>query len=315
MFRSPHNDKTVEREYTKRIAPLIEDYELIRNGKHPRFKFVTEFLKAHKIPKQTFHKIYHRLAIKGSPLPSKRGPRNPHKLCPDVEREIIKFRLLGLNRFEIYKLLEPKLKHQTPKLTTIYNVFKRHKLNRLTPIQKKERRMIIKNTVGECANIDCLHVSKGTIVGADKVYLLGAMDAASRLVWVEVISDMSSLSAMFATMQCLSLFDSRYQIKFGEIMSDNGSEFRGEPFERLLSLMSIKHYFIKPYRPQTNGKIERFWRTLREDFLRDATFESLEQFKEELQSYLLYYNEYRAHSSLDGLTPKEFCNKISPRNA
>jgi transposase InsO family protein len=79
-------------------------------------------------------------------------------------------------------------------------------------------------------------------------------------------------------------------------------------------VIEARHIFTKPYRPQTNGKTERLWRTLREDFLNGAVFENLERFIEELQSYLLYYNEHHPRSSLNGLTPKEFCNKISVRN-
>jgi hypothetical protein len=109
-----------------------------------------------------------------------------------LKKRFLEFRQKGLNRQEIYKLLLPKLDRQTPKLTTIYNVFKRNGLNRLTPIQKKEKKnMIIKNHVGELANIDCLHIPKGTILGINKVYLLGVIDAATRLTWVEVMTDMS----------------------------------------------------------------------------------------------------------------------------
>ena len=61
------------------------------------------------------------------------------------------------------------------------------------------------------------------------------------------------------------------------VMSDNGAEFGSGPFnkhkenhpvERLLMEMQMKHLYTKPYHPQTNGKIERFWKTLKEDFLK-----------------------------------------------
>ena len=58
-----------------------------------------------------------------------------------------------------------------------------------------------------------------------------------------------------------------------------------------------------PHRPQTNGKAERFWRTLNEDLLEGTTFETVEELKEELALYLLYYNTERPHQGLGGKTP------------
>ncbi len=72
----------------------------------------------------------------------------------------------------------------------------------------------------------------------------------------------------------------------------------------------MKHRYTKPYRPQTNGKIERFWKTLKKDFIEDSLFNDIEDLKEELLGYIVYYNEYRPHSSLNGLTPKEMCSKM-----
>ena len=66
----------------------------------------------------------------------------------------------------------------------------------------------------------------------------------------------------------------KYRYDFEMVITDNGAEFGSgknakdeHPFERLLTEMEMKHVYTKPYRPQTNGKIERFWKTLKEDFL------------------------------------------------
>ena len=68
-----------------------------------------------------------------------------------------------------------------------------------------------------------------------------------------------------------------------------------------------------PYRPQTNGKVERFWRTLNEDLVNGTDFDNIEEFRNELVQYLLYYNKMRPHQSLDGKTPLLFassCQRI-----
>jgi len=75
------------------------------------------------------------------------------------------------------------------------------------------------------------------------------------------------------------------------------------PFERLLMEMEMKHLYTKPYRPQTNGKIERFWRTLNEEFIEDALYEDLDDLKNELLGFLVYYNEHRPHAAINALTP------------
>ena len=71
--------------------------------------------------------------------------------------------------------------------------------------------------------------------------------------------------------------------------------------------MGIKHRTIKPYRPQANGKIERFWRTLDEDFVDETVFETVEELETELLQYLVYYNEYPPHQGIDGEIPAELC--------
>ncbi|SFJ57829.1 Integrase core domain-containing protein, partial [Bradyrhizobium sp. cf659] len=78
------------------------------------------------------------------------------------------------------------------------------------------------------------------------------------------------------------------------------------PFEAMLLELGIKHRYTRPYRPQTNGKVERFWRTLDEDVIEGATFDHLDHFAKELFEYLLYYNNHRPHQALAGQTPKAF---------
>jgi hypothetical protein len=315
MFKNINNDKTVNREYVKRIEAIIADYELIKEGKHPHWKFAADLFKAAKIPRQSFYKVYNRLQRNGSVLPGVRGcPRNIHNFSPEIEKTIVDLRNSGLNRFEIYKGLEFTLKDNPPSPTAIYYFLKKHNLNRLNPKQKQVRRMIIKALSGELGHIDLYHLPRGFIADGKKYYLVALIDDATRLIWADIIPDATSLTVMFAAMRIIRLLDSRYGIKFKEIMTDNGAEFTGKPFVTLLALLSIKHRRTKPYHPQTNGKIERFWRTIYVDLLQEATFKSAEAFRDELQKYLLYYNEFRPHSSLNNLTPKEFCNKICLRN-
>ncbi len=62
--------------------------------------------------------------------------------------------------------------------------------------------------------------------------------------------------------------------------------------------------YTRPYRPQTNGKVERLWRTLDEDVIEGATFDNLDHFANELFEYLIYYNNHRPHQALAGKDPR-----------
>ena len=74
----------------------------------------------------------------------------------------------------------------------------------------------------------------------------------------------------------------------------------------MLLELGIKHRYTRPYRPQTNGKVERFWRTIDDDVIEGATFDNLDHFANELFEYLVYYNNHRPHQALAGQTPKAF---------
>jgi len=105
-----------------------------------------------------------------------------------------------------------------------------------------------------------------------------------------------------------------------KVMTDNGIEFtaftsqkakRTHFFESRLQILGIKYVYTKPYRPQTNGKIERFWRILYNEclLLIDKT-QTKDDFEAEL-NYLLYiYNYQRRHSTLDYNTPLDKLNYI-----
>lgn len=319
-------DFTTERNHTKYWLFLSSEYDLIKQKKHPKYKTVQELYRSHNIPHQTFYKYYNR--YKNSKkiddfLPQKRGPKWASRR-PElhIEEKVLTERRKGLNKYEIYKVLLPQLGDRTPSPSGIYNILVRNNMNRLKHPQKEEKRKIIKTKAGELGHVDCHYLAKDLIVGTNqRSYLLCVIDSYTRLAWTELIYDIKSLTTMFATLKSINFLNVQYGIKFEEMLSDNGSEFSSRskksrydhPFERMLLEMGIKHRYIRPYRPQTNGKVERFWRTLNEDLIEGTTFESFEAFKEELQKYLFYYNEHRPHQALNGLTPKEFLEQNMQR--
>lgn len=326
-MRSTTEDLTLTRNYLRKYQFLITEYELVKAGKHPRFRFVTDFYKAHQTSRQTFLKYYNRFKITGdlhAVLPGKRGPKwKTRRILPFVEQKVMDLRKKGNNRYEIYNILVPLLKQSTPKPSTIYAICRRNGLSRLTPPMKQNKRQIIKTKAGELAHIDTHYLARGIISGDNtRYYLLGIIDSCTRLAWVELIRDIKALTVMFAGLKALNMLAGEYDIRVAELLSDNGPEFgkkestskENHPFERLLIEMGIQHRYIRPYRPQTNGKIERFWKTIEEDLLNETCFDSFEHLQQELTEYLYYYNHERPHQGIGGQTPALFnqnCQRIT----
>jgi len=315
------SDKTLKRNYIQKYQFLIKEYELVKANSHEKYKSVGEFYKAHGTCRQTFLKYYGRYRINSdinSFIPGKRGPKYKTRRTPEeIEGMVLELREKGCNKFEINSILKSKLERKVPCPSTIYNIMRRYGVNKKTKVMQEEKRRIVKEKIGELGHVDCFHVPKDTIANDNNdYYLVCVIDAHSRLAWVEVVSDIKALTVMFATLHCLNYLTHYYEVKFAELLTDNGPEFgpreskskEGHPFERLLIEMGIKHRYTRPYRPQTNGKVERFWRTINEDLIDETYFESIEHFKKELLDYLVYYNQLRPHQALNGISPKDFAN-------
>ena len=316
---STSNKGLISKTLANKMLNCIIEYEKIKNKESGIFKTVKEFCLYNKFSHQNFMKIYRRYKanpVESSLVPQKRGPKyKTRRTDLLIEEKVKKYRELGNNRYDIVQML--KLDDIDISPSTVYNICKRYGLNRLRVSQKRERRAIIMERIGELVHIDCHQLSKGiTISNPNKsYYLLGLIDGYSRIAWVEVLENKKSLNVMFAVLKSFNMLRMQYGIEIEAVMTDNGGEFgsgknannkEDNPFERLLIEMRMKHLYTKPYQPQPNGKIERFWKTLKEDFLEDAQYNDLSDLKEELIGYLVYYNEHRPHSSLNGSTPKDF---------
>lgn len=323
-MRNNSRDDTLKKNYIQKYQFLITEYERVKARRHPRFRYVKDFYAFHGTCAQTFLKYYARYCQSGDAqdlLPAKRGPRwKTRRPADEIEAQVLALRARGNNRYEIHSLLKAGLGEDTPSPSGVYQIFKRHGVNRLSKPMKEEKRRIIKQRAGELGHADCHHLSKDLIASAPgKRYLVCVIDSYSRLAWAEVVQDISSLTVMFATLRCLNHLSERFGIRFEEVLTDNGPEFgskdsrskAGHPFERLLTELGIKHRYTRPYRPQTNGKVERFWRTLNEDLIDGTYFESPQHFEEELLAYLLYYNYERPHQGIEAKKPIEMAPNLS----
>lgn len=303
------------------MSKFVEEYELVRSKQHPEFKFLRDFFKARQICFQNFYKFYRRFQASGrnpeALLPRRRGPRPKYLEMPFIEGSfeatLLEYRRLGHNKYVISQALKQRFgaeKSCSP--STIYRILKSQGYHKLSPSIKETKRKIVRDTAGSLAHIDCHYLPKG-VVKSDpqrRYYVLGVMDDYSRILWVEVLPSIKSIDVTFGMLDAITILQDRYGIVFEEALTDNGSEFCGgpktmnsHPFERLLQHFAIKHRRTKPYRPQTNGKIERFWRTFEEDVIEGAIFEDLDALKDAVLGYNFYYNEHRPHQGIQGKTP------------
>ena len=97
-------------------------------------------------------------------------------------------------------------------------------------------------------------------------------------------------------------------------MTDNGSAYVSAVFALACRGLGIKHCRTPPYRPQTNGKAERFIRTLLERWAYAYPYEHERERLAALPSALDFYNRFRPHRALGGLTPLQRVNNLPGTN-
>ena len=94
-------------------------------------------------------------------------------------------------------------------------------------------------------------------------------------------------------------------------MTDNGSGYRSTLHRRACDALGIRHLFTRPYRPRTNGKAERFIRTLLADWAYQRPYATSAERNAALDAFLTRYNTQRPHRSLNGQTPIQ---RLAERN-
>lgn len=132
-------------------------------------------------------------------------------------------------------------------------------------------------------------------------YLHNAVDDHSRLAYTEILTDEKKETAAGFWERANAYFNS-VGITVQRVLTDNGSCYRSHAFRDALG-PEIKHKRTRPYRPQTNGKVERFNRTMLEEWAYAKPYRSEAERVAAFPVWLDYYNHQRGHTSLKGLTP------------
>jgi putative transposase len=261
-----------------------------------------------KLPRSTYYRWLKRLGQ--DRLQDKKGgsliPWN--KIRPEEEDQI-----LGLARESpelscrqlAWKVTDTKNTYISE--STVYRILKRAGLIKPAEIigfkaAKEYRRKT--ERPNQLWATDCCHLK---VMGWGWYYLVTVMDDFSRLIlaWdIKVdmtgssLEDIVQMAVDFTGMTDVPLEDRTV------LLSDNGAGYISQQFNEYLHLVGIKHITAAPFHPQTNGKIERYHRTLKGE-INHVPYEMPGELKAAISDFIDYYNYRRYHEGLGNVTPND----------
>ena len=145
-------------------------------------------------------------------------------------------------------------------------------------------------------------------VGWEYVHI--AIDDATRLAYVEVLTDEKAITAVGFLRRAVKHFAS-YGITTERVITDNGSPYRSAIHAIACRTLGIRHLRTRPYRPQTNGKAERFIRTMLGGWAYGAIYRDSAERNASLAGWLDFYNHRRPHGALSHKPPIARLNELN----
>lgn len=144
-------------------------------------------------------------------------------------------------------------------------------------------------------------------------FLHAAVDDHSRIAYAEIHSDEQATTAVGFMHRAVEWFTQR-GVPVEAVMTDNGSAYRSHLWANTLASVGISHIRTRPYRPQTNGKVERFNRTLTTEWAYAHTWHSDQQRTNALDDWLHQYNHHRIHTAIGNKPPISRATNLPDQN-
>jgi transposase InsO family protein len=233
----------------------------------------------------------------------------PSRTPAEREELILSLRELRFTSAEIAETLGMPL-------STVGAVLARHGAGRLPRLQPEEHANSYERPrPGELVHIDVKKLGKigrpGHRVHGDRrtrtrgigwEYVHVAVDDATRLAYVEVLADEKGVTAAGFLRRACAFFR-RYGITVERVLTDNGSCYRALVHTLACKTLRLRHLRTRPYRPRTNGKAERFIRTLIDGWAYGALYRTSSERTAALPGWLDWYNRLRPHRTLGRKPP------------
>jgi transposase InsO family protein len=318
-----HRNAPLTPEGRRRLCELIEEGWTIASA-----------AESMRISRQTAHKWWRRYqesGPRGLQDRSSRPRRCPAKIAAKVERRVVELRRkhqMGPAR------LAPRAGLPA---STLHAIWARHGVSRLSDLQRTSGRVVrrIETThLGELVHIDVKKQAKIPPGGGWRMnpngqlgrlqnghggrpklgyaFIHSAIDAHSRLAYSEVLPDERATTNLAFWRRAKAFFES-YGITIERVLTDNGNCYRAAVFGEELIRAGIAHTFTRPYRPQTNGKAERYNRTLLNEWAYARPYRSEAARTRALARWLHMYNHHRHHTAIGG-PPVSRVNNLAGQN-
>ncbi|BCJ39159.1 IS481 family transposase [Actinocatenispora thailandica] len=258
---------------------------------------------------------------------SSRPRTSPARTPTRTERRIIKVRVLrrwGPARIGYLLGLNP---------ATVHRVLTRYRLARLTHLDRATGRVVRRyerDRPGELVHVDIKKLGnipdggghkilgrqqgRKTRSGAGYSYLHNAVDDHSRLAYSEILPDETQHTAV-AFWQRAHTFFTHAGITVEAVLTDNGSCYKSLLWRDTLAAQQISHKRTRPYRPQTNGKVERFNRTLLDEWAYAQPYQTETDRRAAYPAWLHTYNHHRRHTALGGQPPATRVPNLTGQNS
>ena len=196
--------------------------------------------------------------------------------------------------------------------SSVYNIIKRNNLGKkwAEAVEMKKKGFDQPLAVHEQWHIDFSYIK----IGEGFYYFFGILDGYSRklLNW-RLCTSMEGINAEILVTETKELYP---DVKKPRLISDNGSQFISKDFQELLVLLELGHTQTSANHPQSNGKLERFNRTLKSEHVRRAAYIHYEDACIRMSEWIAYYNSQRLHGAIQYLTPNDvFYNRTEGRLA
>ncbi len=244
----------------------------------------------------------------------------PHRTAEERVQVIAALRRLRMTAAEIAETLAMPLSTVSAVLTRI-GLGKRSRLEPAEPANRYERKR-----PGELIHIDVKKLGRigrpGHRVNGDRrtrcrgigwEYVHVCVDDATRLAYVEVLADEKATTAAGFLRRAVAHFRA-YGIRVEAVMTDNGPCYRAILHALACKALRIRHLRTRPYRPRTNGKAERFIRTMLGGWAYGAIYGTSDERTRALAGWLDYYNRRRPHGSLSHQPPLQRLETLQRNN-